>query len=58
MLTLGQQLGNHDENDLHLDDTQPTPCDFSVELDALRCLDTQEMQPIALSQNVDTASKV
>ena len=58
MLTLGQQIGDPDEYSLPLEDTHPAPCEFLEELDALRCLDTQEMQPVMLSQNADATAKV
>lgn len=58
MLKLAYQFGDPDENDLPLDDTHPVPCEFLEELDALRCLDTQEMQPVTFSQNADATAKV
>ncbi|MBC7810024.1 MAG: hypothetical protein H7175_02700 [Burkholderiales bacterium] len=55
MFKFGQHFGDPDENDLPVNDMHPVPCEFLEELDALRCLDTQEMEPIALL-NTDAAT--
>ena len=56
MFKFGQHFGDPDENDLPVNDTHPVPCEFLEELDALHCLDTQAMEPVALL-NTDTAAQ-